>query len=667
MNEFQPVFPYEPKGDQPKAIAEITNGFLNGHKHITLLGVTGSGKTFTMANVIHRLNKPTIVISHNKTLAAQLFNEFRALFPKNSVEYFVSFYDYYQPEAYIPQTDTYIEKDSSINDEIDRLRLKATQSILTRRDVIIVASVSCIYGIGSPSLFREVVLEIRRGASLTRDEILQRLVSIQYERSDMDFGRSTFRVRGEIIDVFPSYEEFAYRIELFGDEVENISKIHPFTGERLEECSACVIYPAKHFMTTPTRRTEAIESIKRELSERLKELRSQGKTLEARRLDVRTNYDLEMIQEIGYCPGIENYSRHFDGRSPGEPPFTLLHYFPEDFFMIIDESHVTVPQLAGMYEGNWSRKQTLIEHGFRLPSAHDHRPLKFSEFESLINQVLYVSATPGPYELERSALVSEQIIRPTGLVDPRIEVLPTYGQTKDLISRIKERTSRKERVLVTTLTKRMAEDLAEYLNEEGVNVRYLHSEIDTLKRIEILRDLRLGEFDVLVGINLLREGLDLPEVSMVAILDADKEGFLRSETALIQVIGRTARHEHGEVVMYADTVTGSMRKAINETNRRRKLQIEYNKAHNIVPKTIKKVVKEVLVSPRPVVIGEARLRYKYKTQAELQGLIRELEREMKEAADRLDFERAAMIRDDLLELKNQRKKMKDDQKAIKRS
>ncbi len=649
--------PYPPKGDQPKAIQQLTEGIKKGYKYQTLLGVTGSGKTFTIAHVIANVGKPTLVISHNKTLAAQLYAEFREFFPHNAVEYFVSYYDYYQPEAYIPQTDTYIEKDASINEEIDRLRLKATSALLSRRDVIIVASVSCIYGLGSPEEWEEITLHLEKGKEHIRAHLLERLVQMQYERNDYQFRRGVFRVRGDIIDIFPAYEEKAIRIEFFDKEVENIWEIDPLTGKRISSLERIVIYPAKHFVTTEERLKTAIKTIRMELEERLKELLSQNKLLEAQRLKTRTEYDLEMLEELGYCPGIENYSRHLSGRAPGEKPYTLIDYFPQDFLCVIDESHVTIPQLRGMYNGDRSRKETLVEFGFRLPSALDNRPLKFEEFESLLNQVIFVSATPGPYEIEKSSQIVEQIIRPTGLVDPLIIVQPTENQIDDLMERIREKTEKGERVLVTTLTKKMAEDLAEYLYERGIRVRYIHSEIETIERAEILRDLRKGKFDVLVGINLLREGIDLPEVSLVAIMDADKEGFLRSETSLIQIIGRCARNAAGEVVMYADEVTESMRKAISETERRRKIQSEYNLKHGITPQTIKKEVKDLLETESTLkrkalrlvsTVREKELRYA----EEEEVLIQILEEEMFEAAQKLEFEKAAVLRDRIRELKH---------------
>lgn len=647
--EFQIVSPFTPRGDQPKAIRELTEGLHAGLKHQTLLGVTGSGKTFTIAHVIQNVQKPTLVIAHNKTLAAQLCNEFREFFPHNAVHYFVSYYDYYQPEAYIPQTDTYIEKDASINDEIDRLRHAATSALLERRDVIIVASVSCIYGLGTPQEYGAMTLSLRKGASVSRDEILHRLVELQYERNEIGFGRGTFRTKGDVIEVIPAYSENPIRIELFGDEVERISELDALTGKRLRDLEFTVIYPATHWVTGKEQLARAVESICAELEERLAQLRAAGKLLEAQRLEQRTRYDLEMLQELGYCPGIENYSRHLDGRKPGEPPCTLLDYFPKDFLMVIDESHQTIPQIRGMYNGDRSRKEILIEYGFRLPSALDNRPLRFEEFERKMNQVIYVSATPGPYERKKSQKIVEQIIRPTGLVDPEVLVRPVQGQIDDLIHEIREVTHRGERVLVTTLTKKMAEDLTEYLTELGIKARYLHSEIETLERVDILYDLRAGEFDVLVGVNLLREGLDLPEVSLVAILDADKEGFLRSETSLIQTIGRAARNVRGRVILYADIVTDSMARALRETQRRRQLQLEYNKKHGITPETVKKAVKEFM----PELARERRRAPTPRTPAELADLIKQLEQEMRAAAKRLEFEKAARLRDEIRELRRE--------------
>ena len=652
--EFKLVSPFAPRGDQPKAIHELTEGLLAGVKHQTLLGVTGSGKTFTIAHVIQNIQKPTLVIAHNKTLAAQLCNEFREFFPHNAVHYFVSYYDYYQPEAYIPQTDTYIEKDASINDEIDRLRHAATSALLERRDVIIVASVSCIYGLGTPQEYAAMTLALRQGATISRDEILHRLIELQYERNEIGFGRGTFRAKGDTIEVIPAYSENAVRIELFGDEIERISELDALTGKRLRDLDFTVIYPATHWVTGKEKLERAIESIQAELEERLAELRRAGKLLEAQRLEQRTKYDIEMLRELGYCPGIENYSRHLDGRRPGEPPCTLIDYFPKDFLMVIDESHQTIPQIRGMYNGDRSRKEILIEYGFRLPSALDNRPLRFEEFERKMNQVIYVSATPGPYERRKSQKIVEQIIRPTGLVDPEVVVRPVQGQIDDLIHEIRETTKRGERVLVTTLTKKMAEDLTEYLTELGIRARYLHSEIETLDRVDILYDLRSGEFDVLVGVNLLREGLDLPEVSLVAILDADKEGFLRSETSLIQTIGRAARNVRGRVILYADEITDSMQRALQETERRRRLQLEYNERHGITPETVKKALKEFMPElAREHKEQRATKKRAVRTPAELVSLIKELEQEMYAAAKRLEFEKAARLRDEIKELRQE--------------
>ncbi len=651
---FQLVAPFAPRGDQPKAIKALTEGLQAGLNHQTLLGVTGSGKTFTIAHVIQNVQKPTLVIAHNKTLAAQLCNEFREFFPRNAVHYFVSYYDYYQPEAYIPQTDTYIEKDASINEEIDRLRHAATSALLERHDVIIVASVSCIYGLGTPSEYAAMTLPLRTGATISRDGILHRLVELQYERNEIGFGRGTFRAKGDTIEVIPAYSENAIRIELFGDEIEKISELDALTGKRLRDLDFTVIYPATHWVTGREKLERALESIQAELEERLAELYRAGKLLEAQRLEQRTKYDIEMLRELGYCPGIENYSRHLDGRKPGEPPCTLIDYFPKDFLMVIDESHQTIPQIRGMYNGDRSRKEILIEYGFRLPSALDNRPLKFEEFERKMNQVIYVSATPGPYERKKSQKIVEQIIRPTGLVDPEVVVRPVQGQIDDLIHEIRGVTGRGERVLVTTLTKKMAEALTEYLTELGIKARYLHSEIETLDRVDILYDLRSGEFDVLVGVNLLREGLDLPEVSLVAILDADKEGFLRSETSLIQTIGRAARNVRGRVILYADNVTGSMERAIAETQRRRKLQLEYNEQHGITPETVKKALKEFMPElAREGKEKRAKKKLVVKTPAELAHLIKELEQEMYAAAKRLEFEKAARLRDEIKELRQE--------------
>jgi len=666
--KFQLVTDLKPQGDQPQAIEKLTEGILKGYREQTLIGVTGSGKTFTMANVIQNVQKPTLVISHNKTLAAQLFSEFSSLFPNNRVEYFVSYYDYYQPEAYVPQTDTYIEKDASINEKIDRLRHSATRSLLERRDTIVVASVSCIYGLGSPEDYQLMLLKLRVGEEVPRTKILRKLVEMRYERNDIDFSRGKFRVRGDVIEIFPAYEEEAIRIELWGDEVERICLFDPVSRNTKSYLDEIYIYPATHYLAPPDRLEYAISSIEKELKQRLKELRSQGKLLEAERLESRTRYDLEMIKEVGYCPGIENYSRYFSGRAPGQRPFCLIDYFPKDYLLFIDESHQTIPQLHAMYGGDKSRKDNLVNYGFRLPSAYDNRPLKFSEFESLINQVIYVSATPSAYELRRSQQIVEQLIRPTGLVDPKITVKPATHPIDDLLGEIKKRVEKEQRVLVTTLTKRMAEDLTEYLEELGVRVRYLHSEVETIERTKILRDLRVGEFDVLVGINLLREGLDLPEVSLVAILDADKEGFLRSETSLIQMAGRAARNVDGEVILYADEITPSMRRAIKETERRRKIQLEYNKKHNITPQTIHKAILADIETyttdkyERMVVREE---RSQYLPPSEVPRLIKILEKKMKEAAENLEFEKAAQFRDRIKELRRSRENLHREKVKIK--
>lgn len=648
MAEFKIVSSFRPRGDQPKAIKKLVEGFILGRQCQTLLGVTGSGKTFTMANVIQALGKPTLVMSHNKTLAAQLYSEFKEFFPHNAVRYFVSYYDYYQPEAYIPQRGIYIEKEATVNPELDRLRLAATSALMNRRDVIIVASVSCIYGLGSPEEYQEMYIPLHKGEEIERNKFLRKLVNIQYERNDMGLERGAFRVRGDVVEVYPAYEEWGYRIEFFGDEVDRLSVIDPTTGEVLSQEKTLDIYPAKHFVMPEGKIERVVASIEKELEEWLEVLRSRGKHLEAQRLEARTRYDMEMLLETGYCHGIENYSRHISGRAPGEPPYTLIDYFPEDFFCIVDESHVTVPQIGGMYNGDRSRKETLVEYGFRLPSALDNRPLKFEEWESKTHQVLYVSATPGPYELGKcDGEVVEQIIRPTGLLDPLVHVRPASTQVKDLLEQVRQRAKKGERVLVTTLTKRLAEDLSEYIQEEGLKGMYLHSELDAFERVEILRDLRLGRFDVVVGVNLLREGLDLPEVSLVAILDADKEGFLRSETSLIQTIGRTARNVNAEVILYADQVTSSMQRAIDETHRRRKLQMEYNKRHGITPQTIKKEIRkgieEEVASKRYAREVVAETEEEYVTLE----YINDLKEEMKEAAARLDFERAAELRDKL--------------------
>ncbi len=667
-----------PRGDQPKAIEELVASLQAGNRYQTLLGVTGSGKTYTMARVIERLQRPTLVIAHNKTLAAQLYSEFRQFFPENAVRYFVSYYDYYQPEAYVPQTDLYIAKDASINDEIDRLRHAATKALMERRDVIVVASVSCIYGLGRPEDYKEVMLLLRRGERRTREDILRRLVDIQYERNDIDFARGRFRVRGDVIEIHPAYEERAVRVELFGDEVDRIMEVDPLTGEVLEEKPVVAIWPARHWVTTEERLERALATIEAELQERLAWFRAQGKLLEAQRLEFRTRYDMELLRETGTCPGIENYSRHLDGRAPGERPGCLLDYFPRDFLMFIDESHVTVPQIKGMLEGDRSRKYNLVDYGFRLPSALDNRPLSWGEFDALINQVVFVSATPGPFEYEVSQKVVEQIVRPTGLVDPYVEVRPARGQIDDLMAEIKAQVEKGERTLVTTLTKRMAEDLSAYLQEMGLKVHYLHSEVETLERVQILKDLRLGTYDVLVGINLLREGLDLPEVSLVAILDADREGFLRSETSLIQTMGRAARHISGRVLLYADEVTESMQRAIAETNRRREIQVRYNQEHGITPQSISKPIRdlidiqqvaeeiesyqpstEVLTAQELIKLAESQrakvpwdvARLLMLSPQELEQTIEALEREMRRAAANLEFEKAAALRDQVVELR----------------
>lgn len=655
---FRLVSDYTPKGDQPQAIEQLVEGIEAGLRFQTLLGATGTGKTYTMAKVIERVQRPTLVLAHNKTLAAQLAAEFREFFPHNAVHYFISYYDYYQPEAYVPQTDTYIEKDASINDEIDRLRHAATSALFERRDVIIVASVSCIYGLGSPEDYVGMKLSLKHGDIRDRDNVLRRLVGIQYQRNDYGFKRGTFRVRGDVVEIVPAYEENIVRIEFFGDEVERIVEVDALTGEILGEKDEIRIYPATHFITPEEKLRRAIESIEAELHERLKYFRDNGMLLEAQRLEQRTKYDLEMLQEVGYCQGVENYSRHLDGRAAGEPPATLLDYFPKDYLMIIDESHQTIPQVRAMYNGDRSRKETLVEYGFRLPSALDNRPLTFEEFEERLNQVVFTSATPGPYEREKSQRIVEQIIRPTGLVDPEVVVKPVEGQIDDLMEECRQVIARGERVLVTTLTKKMAEDLTDYLADMGMKVRYLHSDITALERVEILRDLRLGEFDILVGINLLREGLDLPEVSLVVILDADKEGFLRSETSLIQTIGRAARNVHGRVVMYADTITDSMRRAVDETNRRRRIQMEYNEKHGITPETVQKAVRDIVQQTRAAeeqarydAAAEKRAEVMSMSPEELARRIQELEAEMFAAAEELLFERAAELRDEVKELR----------------
>ncbi len=649
MGDFKLHSPYKPTGDQPAAIDKLVESINSGHKEQTLLGVTGSGKTFTMANIIEKVNRPTLVLAHNKTLAAQLCSEFKEFFPENAVEYFVSYYDYYQPEAYIANTDTYIEKDSSINDEIDKLRHSATLALAERRDVIIVSSVSCIYSLGDPIDYRNMVISLRPGMEKSRDEIIKKLVEIHYERNDINFVRNKFRVRGDVLEIFPaSSGDKIIRVEFFGDEIDRISEINPLTGELISVLKHAAIYPASHYIVSKEKMQTAVKELERELEERLEFFRKQGKLLEAQRIEQRTRYDIEMLMEIGFCTGIENYSRVLSGREPGSAPFTLLDHFPKDFLLFVDESHVTLPQVRGMYAGDRARKESLVEYGFRLPSAFDNRPLNFQEFYDRINQVVFVSATPGDLEKEKSSVIAEQIIRPTGLLDPLISVRPVEGQIDDLISEINMRTEKKERVLVTTLTKKMAEDLTAYFETMGIKVRYMHHDIDTVERMEIVRDLRLGEFDVLVGINLLREGLDIPEVSLVAILDADKEGFLRSERSLIQIIGRAARNAHGEVIMYADSVTDSMANAIRETNRRREIQNKYNEEHGIVPKTIVKKVSDVLeISSK----GETtEKKFGKLSKAEKQKLIDELTREMKDAAKMLEFEHAAYLRDKIKKL-----------------
>ena len=655
MDKFRLVTPFSPKGDQPKAIEGLTEGMDKGLKHQVLLGVTGSGKTFTIANVIVNINRPTLVIAHNKTLAAQLYGEFKELFPENAVEFFVSYYDYYQPEAYIPTTDTYIEKDALINDDIDRLRHSATRAVLERRDTIVVASVSCIYGIGSPEDYLAMHMVIEEGMRTERDAILRKLADMQYARTDIEFKRGTFRVRGDIVEVFPSFSfDKGIRMELFGDDIDALYEFDPLTGAKIRRLEKVAIFPNSHWITPRERLEPALKNVEEEMKERVEYFLQQGQLLEAQRIEQRTRFDLEMLREFGYCHGIENYSRHLSGRAPGEPPYTLIDYFPEDFLIVIDESHATVPQIGGMYEGDRSRKQTLMNYGFRLPSALDNRPLKFAEFEHRVTQAIYVSATPGRYEIENSrGHVVEQIIRPTGLIDPNMVVRPVSGQVDNLLGEIRTRAERAERVLVTTLTKKMAEDLTDHYTELGVRARYLHSDIDTLQRIEIMRDLRLGKFDVLVGVNLLREGLDLPEVSLVAILDADKEGFLRSERSLIQTAGRAARNINGEVILYGDTITGSMQRALHETGRRRKIQEEYNRRMGITPETVKSNIKDILSSIYEAdywtvpAAAEEKIEYGYD-----EDTLKKLEAEMKEAAKKLEFERAASIRDKIKEIKS---------------
>ena len=654
MDHFELVSEYKPTGDQPQAIKELVEGFKEGNQCQTLLGVTGSGKTFTMANVIQQLNKPTLIIAHNKTLAAQLYGEFKEFFPNNAVEYFVSYYDYYQPEAYVPSSDTYIAKDSAINDEIDKLRLSATMALTERRDVIIVASVSCIYGLGSPLDYQNMVISLRPGMEKDRDELISKLIEIQYNRNDMDFHRGTFRVRGDVVEVIPANaESTAIRVEFFGDEIDRIVEVDVLTGEIKGELKHAAIFPASHYVVDKENIKRAVGAIEDELEGRVKEFKRQDKLLEAQRIAERTNFDVEMLKETGFCSGIENYSRHLSGLQPGQPPYTLIDYFPDDFIMMIDESHKTVPQIAGMYHGDQSRKTTLVDYGFRLPSAKDNRPLNFEEFESKVNQVLFVSATPGVYEEEHELLRAQQVIRPTGLLDPEVEVRPVEGQIDDLLGEINKEVAKKNKILITTLTKRMAEDLTDYLREVGVRVKYLHSDIDTLERTEIIRDMRMDVFDVLVGINLLREGLDIPEITLVAILDADKEGFLRSETSLIQTIGRAARNAEGHVIMYADTVTDSMRMAIEETKRRREIQMKYNEENGITPQTIKKAVRDLISISKKVDTSELQMEKDPESMSkeELEKLIGSITKKMKKAAAELNFELAAELRDKLIELK----------------
>ena len=654
MNEFKLKAPYEPTGDQPQAIAELVKGFKEGNQCQTLLGVTGSGKTFTMANVIQQLQKPTLVIAHNKTLAAQLYGEFKEMFPENAVEYFVSYYDYYQPEAYVPSTDTYIAKDSAINEEIDKLRLSATAALSERKDVIIVSSVSCIYGIGSPKDYQNMMISLRPGMEKDRDEVLRSLIDMQYDRNDMDFHRGTFRVRGDVVEIIPAYEsDVAIRVEFFGDEIDRITEVDVLTGEIRRELNHIALYPASHYVVPMERILEASKAIEKEMEEQVAYFKSEDKLLEAQRISERTNFDLEMMKETGFCSGIENYSRHLAGLKPGEPPYTLMDYFGDDYLIMIDESHITVPQVRGMYFGDQSRKSTLVDYGFRLPSAKDNRPLNFEEFEERIDQVLFVSATPGQYEKDHELLRAEQIIRPTGLLDPYVEVRPVEGQIDDLVGEVNKEVEKHNKILVTTLTKRMAEELTDYMKDLGIRVKYLHSDIDTLERSEIIRDMRLDVFDVLVGINLLREGLDIPEISLVAILDADKEGFLRSETSLIQTIGRAARNAEGHVIMYADVITDSMRRAIDETLRRRELQETYNKEHGITPKTIKKAVRDLISISKEVAKTQKKLEKDMESMSreELEELIGKVQKQMKAAAADLNFEMAAELRDQMIELK----------------
>lgn len=654
MDHFELVSEYQPTGDQPQAIEQLVKGFKEGNQCQTLLGVTGSGKTFTMANVIQQLNKPTLIIAHNKTLAAQLYGEFKEFFPSNAVEYFVSYYDYYQPEAYVPSTDTYIAKDSAVNEEIDKLRLSATAALSERRDVIIVSSVSCIYGIGSPKDYQNMIISLRPGMEKDRDEVIRQLIDIQYDRNEMDFHRGTFRVRGDVVEIIPAYEtDIAVRVEFFGDEVDRITEVDVLTGEIKRELNHIALYPASHYVVPMERILEASKNIEEELKNQVAYFKSEDKLLEAQRISERTNFDLEMMKETGFCSGIENYSRHLAGLKPGEPPYTLMDYFGDDYLIIIDESHITVPQVRGMYAGDQSRKSTLVDYGFRLPSAKDNRPLNFTEFEERIDQVMFVSATPGPYEENHELLRAEQIIRPTGLLDPYVQIRPVEGQIDDLISEVNKEVEKHNKILVTTLTKRMAEELTEYMKDMGIRVKYLHSDIDTLERTEIIRDMRLDVFDVLVGINLLREGLDIPEISLVAILDADKEGFLRSETSLIQTIGRAARNAEGHVIMYADVITDSMRRAIEETERRRKLQEQYNKENGITPQTIKKAVRDLISISKEVAKTEKTLRKDMESMSrkELEELIGKVQKQMKAAAADLNFEMAAELRDKMIELK----------------
>ena len=654
MDHFELHSEYKPTGDQPQAIAKLVKGFQEGNQFETLLGVTGSGKTFTMANVIQALNKPTLILAHNKTLAAQLYGEFKEFFPENAVEYFVSYYDYYQPEAYVPSSDTYIAKDSAINDEIDKLRLSATAAMSERKDVIIISSVSCIYGLGSPQEFQDMMISLRPGMTKDRDEVIRELISIQYTRNEMDFHRSTFRVRGDTLEIFPANRsDTAVRVEFFGDEIDRISEIDVLTGEIKCQLAHIGIFPASHYVVPAEQIQKAAIAIEEELKERVDYFKSEDKLLEAQRISERTNFDIEMMKETGFCSGIENYSRHLSGLEPGQPPYTLLDYFGDDFLLIIDESHKTVPQVGAMYAGDQNRKQTLVDYGFRLPSAKDNRPLSFEEFENKLDQVLFVSATPGDYEYDHELLRAEQIIRPTGLLDPKVEVRPVEGQIDDLISEVNKETAKKNKILITTLTKRMAEDLTQYMKDVGIRVRYLHSDIDTLERAEIIRDMRLDVFDVLIGINLLREGLDIPEITLVAILDADKEGFLRSETSLIQTIGRAARNSEGHVIMYADVMTDSMRNAIDETNRRREIQEAYNEEHGITPTTIKKAVRDLIAVSKAVAETEVKLKKDPESMSkkELKNLISQLEKQMRQAAAELNFEQAAELRDKMIELK----------------